>query len=234
MDRANNPNLDMLELTVSQLGELADDLVFLRGSATGVLLTDAAAPPIRMTQDVDVIAKVASLGDYYALSERLRERGLTEDSSEGAPICRWVGPGVVLDVVPTNPDILGFGNEWYQPALEAATLRILPSGKRIRMVTAPYFLVTKLAAFDGRGKGDYLMSHDIEDLVAVLDGRPEIVDEVMSADADLREHLATRFSQLLSDSLFSASVHGHLPADAISQERVAIVIDRIKAIAGAT
>lgn len=231
MDRGNNPNLEMLESALIRLGEMADDLVFLGGCATGLLLTDAAAPPIRLTQDVDVIAEVASLGDYYALSERLREKGFSEDHSEGAPICRWRGHGVLLDVMPTNPGVLGFGNEWYQPALDAAMLTTLPSGKKIRLVAAPYFLVTKLAAFDGRGQGDYLMSHDIEDIVAVLDGRPEIVEEIRSADSGLRGYLAHRFSRLLSDSRFSAAVHGHLPADSASQQRVPIVMERIKALA---
>ncbi|MHB8744477.1 MAG: hypothetical protein ACYC9L_15330 [Sulfuricaulis sp.] len=46
------------------------------------------------------------------------------------------------------------------------------------MVTAPYFLVTKLAAFDNQGKGDRATSHDMEDIVAVLDGRPEIINKV--------------------------------------------------------
>jgi len=54
------------------------------------------------------------------------------------------------------------------------------------MVLAPYFLATKLEAFDGRGKGDYLSSHDIEDIVAVLDGRPEILDELLKASKSYR------------------------------------------------
>lgn len=173
MPRERNPNLQILEMAVEQLGPLADDMVFLGGCATGLLLTDVAAPPIRATQDVDVITEVASLGDYHRLSSQLRKRGFKEDQSPDAPICRWVAADVVLDVMPTRPEILGFGNEWYQPALDAAVTVVLPSDKRIRMVTAPYFLVTKLAAFDGRGKGDYVTSHDMEDIVAVLDGRPE-------------------------------------------------------------
>ena len=80
--------------------------------------------------------------------------------------------------MPTDTIILGFGNKWYAPAAEKTDLVQLPSGKSIRMVSAPYFLITKLEAFDGRGKGDYLASHDIEDLIAVLDGRPAIIGEV--------------------------------------------------------
>lgn len=231
MHREGNPNLQILEIAVAHLGPVADDMVFLGGCATGLLLTDVAAPPIRATQDVDVITEVASLGDYHRLAGRLRKRGFQEDQSPEAPICRWVAAGVVLDVMPTRPEILGFGNEWYQPALDAAVAVELPSGKRIRMVTAPYFLVTKLAAFVSRGKGDYVTSHDMEDIVAVLDGRPEIANEVKQADEALRKHLMTRFAALLRDKNFVAALPGHLPGDAASQARAPLVVERITAIA---
>ena len=230
MHREKNPNLQILEIAVDHLGPLADDMVFGGGCATGLLLTDIAAPPIRVTRDVDVITEVASLGDYHRLSGQLRKRGFKEDQSPDAPICRWVAMGVVLDVMPTMPGILGFGNEWYQPALDAAVVVKLPSGKRIRMVTAPYFLVTKLAAFDDRGKGDYVTSHDMEDIVAVLDGRPEIVNEVQQSDAVLRRHLTTRFSTLLRDTKFVSALPGHLPGDTASQARVPLVMERISGI----
>jgi predicted nucleotidyltransferase len=230
MHRERNPNLQILEMAVEHLGPLADDMVFVGGCATGLLLTDVAAPPIRVTQDVDVITEVASLGDYHRLSGQLRKRGFKEDQSPDAPICRWVAAGVVLDVMPTRPEILGFGNAWYQPALDAAVAVELPSGKRIRMVTAPYFLVTKLAAFDGRGKGDYVTSHDMEDIVAVLDGRPEIVNEVKQVDEALRKHLMTRFATLLRDTKFVTALPGHLPGDTASQARVPLVMERITEI----
>lgn len=230
MRRERNPNLQILERAVEHLGPLAHDMVFLGGCATGLLLTDIAAPPIRVTQDVDAITEVASLGDYHRLSGQLRKRGFKEDQSPDAPICRWVAADVVLDVMPTRPEILGFGNEWYQPALDAAVAVALPSGKSIRLVTAPYFLATKLAAFDSRGRGDYVMSHDMEDIVAVLDGRPEIVNEANMADEALRKHLMTRFASLLRDTDFVAALSGHLLGDAASQARVPLVMERITEI----
>ena len=174
MQRILNPNLDILERTVDQLGELIDRLVFLGGCATGLLLSDLAAPPIRLTQDVDVITEAATWAEYNRLSELLRAKGFQEDSSEGAPICRWRVENIILDVMPTDPEILGFGSTWYQEAVEEATLLTLPSGRSIRMITAPYFIACKFAAFDGRGNNDFMMSHDIEDIVAVIDGRPEL------------------------------------------------------------
>ena len=232
MHREQNPNLQILEKAVEQLGVLSDDMVFLGGCATGLLLTDVAAPPIRVTRDVDVITEVASLGDYHRLSDRLRERGFKEDQSPDAPICRWVASGVVLDIMPTSPEILGFGNEWYGPALNAATSIELPSGRLIRMVTAPFFLATKLVAFDSRGNGDYMMSHDVEDLVAVIDGRPEIAQEVKEAGETLRRYLEERFKLLVQDARFIDALAGHLPGDAASQARVPLVLERLTAIAG--
>ena len=229
--RETNPNLTIVELAAERLGPLLSDVVFLGGCATGLLLTDNAAPPIRQTIDVDVITEVASLGAYHHLADRLRGLGFREDQSDDAPTCRWVIDGLILDVMPTHADVLGFGNAWYQPALEQAVDFELPSGRRIRMVTAPYFLATKLAAFEGRGQGDYVMSHDLEDLVAVVDGRPELGVEVQAAESELREHLASKFAALLELPAFIDALPGHLPADSASQARLPLLMARIKQLA---
>ena len=89
MARRRNPNIEILTVAVDRLGPVADEMVFLGGCATGLLITDPAAPSIRVTTDVDVITEVASLREYYQLAERLRQRGFVEDQSQGAPICRW-------------------------------------------------------------------------------------------------------------------------------------------------
>jgi hypothetical protein len=231
MPRILNPNLDILERTVVQLGELADRLVFLGGCAVGLLLTDLAAPPVRLTHDVDVITEAATLADYYRFAELLREHGFHEDSSEDAPICRWLTSNIILDVMPTDPDILGFGSHWYEEALGAAAFHELPSGKQIRMITAPYFLACKFAAFDGRGNNDFMMSHDIEDIVAILDGRPEVAEEIGQASPELRTHLARRFQELLENPDFREALPGNMPTDAASQARVPIIVQRMRAIA---
>lgn len=231
MARTQNPNLEILSLAVEQLGELADEMVFVGGCATGLLITDTAAPPIRVTRDVDAIVQVVSRADYYQLSEKLRARSFVEDTSDDAPLCRWVTESIILDVMPTDPKILGFGNKWYAPAAEKAGKVQLSSGQSIRLVTAPYFLITKLEAFDGRGGGDYLASHDMEDIIAVLDGRPAIADEVKQAEPELAKELSARFQGLLQDSRFVESVSGHMPTDETSQARVSMILKIIKELA---
>lgn len=228
MARAANPNIELTEIAVTRLGALADEMVFLGGCATGLLITDPLAPPIRATNDVDVICEVVSLLDYQRLSKRLRAQGLREDQSPEAPVCRWHAQGMKLDVMPTNPEILGFGNYWYRPAFATATQVALPSGRMIRMVSAPYFLATKLAAFDGRGQGDYVASHDLEDIVAVLDGRQEVIEEVRQSEPALREHLESRFVDLLKETRFLDALPGHMPGDTASQARVPRIIERLK------
>lgn len=232
MNRVINPNLPLLEVAVDSLGPLVEEFVFLGGCAAGLLINDAAAPPIRETIDIDVIVQVLTKAEYYSLSDRLRELGFREDTSDDAPICRWTNGSVILDVMPTNPTVLGFGNVWYQPALEHAIEINLSSGKSIHVVSSPYFLITKLEAFDGRGAGDYQMSHDIEDIVAVIDGRPIIVEEVRNSVEALRDTLAKRFQALLDNSRFVDAISGHMPTDEASQARVPIVVDRMRQMAG--
>ena len=85
MASGRNPNLDILESTVRQLGDLANELVFVEGCAAGLLLTDPAAAPVRATYDVDVIARVVSRAEYYRFTEKLKERGFREDTDDAAP-----------------------------------------------------------------------------------------------------------------------------------------------------
>jgi hypothetical protein len=132
----------------------------------------------------------------------------------------------------TNPKILGFGNQWFTPAYEASERAVLPTGKQIRLLPAPYFLATKLEAFDCRGQNDYLMSRDMEDIVTVLDGRSEIVSEIQQASDELKTYLVVWCSMLLKERDFLDALPGHLPPDAASQARSALIIDRLKAIAG--
>lgn len=212
------------------MGELADDLVFVGGCATGLLITDPAAAPVRATYDVDAIAQVLSRSEYYQFAEKLKGKGFREDAEEGAPMCRWRCENVILDVMPIDPNILGFGSDWYQKAQENAVRFVLPSGNAILLITSPFFLITKLDAFNGRGNGDYMQSHDIEDIVTVLDGRPELLDELERAGPKIKQQLALRFETLRQNTRFIDAVAGHLAPDAASQARLPRIIGRIEAI----
>lgn len=166
-----NPNLELLELAAERLQPLLAEIAFVGGCATGLLIDDPGAAPVRATNDVDVIAEIGSYAEYAVFSERLRALRFQEDTRDGAPLCRWTDDLLTLDVMPLNAQVLGFSNRWYPGALRTASRVHLPSGLAIRAISAPYFLGTKLEAFRGRGKGDYFASRDLEDFIAIVDGR---------------------------------------------------------------
>jgi hypothetical protein len=100
----------------------------------------------------------------------------------------------------------------------------------IQIVTAPYFLGTKLDAFFGRGKGDYLVSHDMEDIINLINGRVEIIEEIKNSEADLKEFIINTLKGFVDDDLFLEALPGHLLPDQASQGRRSIILERIKII----
>jgi hypothetical protein len=225
-------NLGLLRTVAIRLGPIRDRVAFLGGSVVELLITDAGTAPPRPTTDVDVVTDVTSAVEYRGrLRDELRRLGFTEDATEGAPICRWLVDGVSVDIMPTSNSILGFSNPWYASALRHATRVTLPGGPDIRVVTAPHFLATKLAAFRNRGNEDYQASHDLEDCLAVVDGRSSIAADVAAAEDDLRSHLAREVRRLLANSKFTEALAGHLPGDPGSQLRLPTLTARLEAIA---
>ena len=217
----NDPNVALLEVVAAHLGEqLRGQLVFVGGAIAGTLITDPGTPAIRATEDVDLVAQVMARADYYQLEQALRRQGFAQDMRPNAPICRWTINRVTVDVMPTLDAVLGFSNRWYPLAVQTAWELTLPSGTVIRAVTAPVFVATKLEAFEGRGGGDYLFSHDLGDVITVIDGRESFLRDVEQAPLDLRQYLAQRFSTLLGTRAFIDSLPGHLPGDAASQDRL--------------
>src|SRR5258706_11034328 len=86
-------NREQLITAAQLLRPLLGELVFVGGSVTGLLITDEAAGNPRTTFDVDAIAEITSYAEYAAFGDRLRALGFAEDTSEGAPLCRWVHLG---------------------------------------------------------------------------------------------------------------------------------------------
>jgi hypothetical protein len=91
-----------------------------------------------------LIAEISSYAAYADFSERLRRCGFREDTSEGAPICRWRQKKTILEVMPLDEKILGFSNRWYKPALDSSLVHKLGPDLPVRVVTGVYFSATKL------------------------------------------------------------------------------------------
>lgn len=226
-----DPNLAKVELIAHVLGPLRDELVLVGGCAAGLLMTDPGAAPARVTYDVDLLVEVAALIRYHQMEAEFTKRGFQRDMTAEAPICRWRYHDLAVDLMPTDPGILGFSNRWYPMAVTTAEERILPSGLVIRLISAPLFVATKFEAFADRGNQDMLTSHDLEDITNVIEGRPELPDEIISLSGELRVYLADKCAALLAMPDFMNFLPGILSQDETLAERVATVAERLNQIA---
>ncbi len=226
----------MLRRVALALGpELAQETAFVGGCTVGLMLTDPVAlEAVRFTEDVDVIIHVLGPGKWYQFEKMLAARGFRSSPLDEV-ICRKrlrddQGVDLVVDFMPDDPAILGFGNRWYAAALRDAEDRILDDGVAIRVVTPPYFLGTKLEAWQGRGNNDPLASRDVEDILSVVDGRPALYDEVAGAEAALRLAIAEGVAGLLGHRDFTYVVQS---AAGNNRQREALLFQRLDALAAA-
>jgi predicted nucleotidyltransferase len=225
-------NLIAISKVADRLGDLADRVVFIGGATLELLAPDPGGAPPRITKDVDVVVEVSSSLDYLSrLAADLTQRGFRQ--LLGAPIFRWTLDETTVDFLPTRTEILGFSDRWYPEAFTHAVDHFLPDGRRIRLVTTPYFLAMKLDAYNDRGHGDYAASHDMEDVIAVIDNRPTIEDELRTAPSDVRRFVAEELARHLTQPAFVEALPGYLPGDTASQARVSPLrarLGRIKAM----
>ena len=227
--RADDPNIAIVEKITLALGELTESLVLVGGCAAGLLITDTAQASVRATNDVDLIVEIIGHHDYYKLTNLLRAKGFQEVPEV---ICRWHYQGTKLDLMPADPKILGFSNPWYDEALRSATRMTLPSGRVIRIIAAPVLIATKLVAFQQRGEGNFQVSHDLEDIISVVDGRAELLEEFAVASNEIRDYLDDEIGVLLGTPAFFDSISAHLRPDSASQARLSLVISRLRILAG--
>ena len=222
-----DPNLALLHAMALALGPLCERLVFVGGCATGLLLTNPAAAGVRPTEDVDAIVEVATLAGYHALHPLLAKRGFRQTMEDNTPPFRWFWKRLQLDLVPVDAHVLGFANRWYRPGFAAAVATELAPGVTLRHLDAPHFLATKFEAYNDRGGRDVYLSHDLEDIVTVIDGRAELADELLRAEPALRDHVIEQAQALLlHPELLNA-----LPGIVAQPIRAGIVLERLQRIA---
>lgn len=227
-------SFELLEHSAQTLEPVLSEVVFLGGASIVLWITDPAAPAPRPTKDVDVVVEVTSRTAFHAFEERLRSLGFNEDQEDGI-ICRWRhrDSDLILDAMPADASILGFENRWQGASIPHAVERALPSGARIRAAPPPYLLATKIEAFKGRGRDDFLGSRDFGDVIALIDGREELPGEVQASDPDVRAYLASELSRLSAHGRFREGISGALRADFASQARAeAVVLPRIEQLIG--
>lgn len=218
----------MLETVAEALGtDLRERLVFVGGCTTALFITDEVTiEGVRATDDVDLIVDLTGYAAWAELQAQLRRRGFTE-ASDDPVICRMRLGSLKVDFMPDDPAILGFGNRWYAKGIGTAVTCRLTETLDIRRLTPELFIATKLEAYLGRGDGDLLGSRDLEDILLIVDGREELMDEVRRADADIQHFIAEHFRALLADRDFDHFLDGNIRGP---DGRAAIVRARLVAL----
>lgn len=78
-------NLELLAEAAGLLKPLLDELVFVGGSTTALLITDKAAAEVRPTYDVDAIAEISSYAAYAEFSNGFAGVALRRIPAKGLP-----------------------------------------------------------------------------------------------------------------------------------------------------
>jgi len=203
------------------------EYVLVGGAVLPLLLTDQIVSA-RPTHDVDVVVRVETTVEYHNLQKWLRNNGFAH--VEDGPICRWETKGKLVDVMPTDKDVLGFSNRWNETALESAQTHKLTDDLSIPVIAPPTFIASKQEAFRNRGESNFYGSTDLEDIITILDGRPEVVDELKSASKPLQSYVAGVFEDWCKRREFQSALPGHLQHASSSSGRVAVIEERIERI----
>lgn len=193
------------------------DFAFLGGSVLSLLVNDSTADAIRVTKDIDIIAGVRTRKEFHGEERELESRGFIHDTSEDAPICRWKADGVVVDVLPVREEVLGWKSQWFEEALLAAK-KMDVGGVSVKVISAPYFVLLKLEAFEDRGKGDFLLSTDFEDVICLFNGRSGLVQEIKES-GQIAIVIAEKFDRYLKSRDMEDAITGFLQTESNPDER---------------
>ncbi|MDP1845880.1 MAG: hypothetical protein Q8L09_03965 [Candidatus Moranbacteria bacterium] len=223
--------IELLEEVAGVLERANVDGTFTGGAVLPLYLEPAVAAELRPTFDIDVIVRAGTYAEYQAQCRPLVGEGFAPGQEEGDTMCRFRRAGVVLDVMPTPYTGVGTDNPWFPLAVETAVLAELPGGRRIRIVSAPLYLATKIAAFNGRGGGDHFGSKDMEDIVALLDGRVALGEECHQGEGTVAAFVQSWATTLLAREDLRDVLAAHVSRSG-GADRWRVVLERVLRIAG--
>lgn len=198
-----------IEIVATALRALGQPVVFVGGATVELYGDPMLAPEARPTDDVDVVVELAGYGGYAELTERLIALNCYPDA-DSKVICRYQIQGIVVDVMPTHPDVLGFSNRWYPEGFRTAFEYHLDEKTTILLFTPTYFIASKMEAFAQRGSTDFRTSTDFEDIVYVLDNCADLLNRLEEGSEEVIAYLKEKFIDLLNHPDIYEGIYCHL------------------------
>ncbi|MGU9962258.1 MAG: hypothetical protein ACNYPF_04530 [Candidatus Puniceispirillales bacterium WSBS_2018_MAG_OTU23] len=220
--------LEMLETVAEALGsDLRNKMVFIGGCTTAIFITDQVVlDDVRATDDVDLIVDLAGYAEWAKLQKQLRKNGFSDPLTSDFIYRMQLGE-LKVDFMPDDEKALGFSNRWYRKGIETAVLHHLTPDLNIKHLSSALFIAMKLDAYLGRGHGDIRTSHDMEDILLLVDGREELLAEIKLADPSVRGFIAEEFKNLQKNPEFDELLDGNIRGP---EGRIDIVRERFSAI----
>ncbi len=220
----HHTNLIRLRAVAIALSELNEKVVFVGGATVSLYATDSAAAEPRPTEDIDVVIEVATYAEFSnQIDERLRQLGFANDIESGI-ICRYRIQGLIVDVMPTDSDVLGFSNRWYKDGVRQSIVYRLDEQQSIRIFSAPYFIATKLEAFNSFRHGqDPRTNSDFEDIVYLFDNRNELMHEIIQSPDTIQSFLQAEINKLLVDPNVDENIYAQLEPSTASRRTQRII-----------
>lgn len=212
----NKQHIEGIQIVAQGLGSLLQDVVFVGGAVAEFYATGPGSEEARISDDIDCVIEISSRKDYHDLERLLESKGFQHDTTAGAPICRWQYQQVLIDIMPTNDEILGFSNKWYVTGIENKVAHLLPNGKKIYIFPPEIYLASKLEAFNHRGGNDLRQSHDFEDIIFILDNNPDILTVLSNSSEQVKEYLKSQFQILTARNDILEGIECALPYSAES------------------
>lgn len=219
-------NIAVVAEIATALKEVKEHMVFVGGAVVSLYTDDPAADEIRPTKDVDLTLNIINLSHWEKLQDQLMKLNFSPDPF-GESICSYKYKDISVDIMASDDGPLGPANRWYKVGFE--NLWIAKANmEEIKILSAPCFLATKFEAFNSRGS-DYRTSHDIEDVIYVIDNRTTIVEEIAICDHRIKSFLKSEIQKIKTKGLLTEVLLAHIHP-LIIEERLALVEEKINQI----
>ncbi len=219
-------NIAVVAEVAEALLDIKEQMVFVGGAVVSLYTDDPAADEIRPTQDIDMTLHIVNIGHWVKVQEQLAALGFHPDPF-GHAICSYKYKDIPVDIMATEDGPLGPANRWYKIGFKNLWTA-KAKDKEIKILSAPCYLATKFEAFNDRGS-DFRTSHDIEDIIYVLDNRIGIVEEIQKDDYRIATFIKDQFQKIISKGMMQEVLIAHIHP-LMLEERLPIVEEKINQI----
>ena len=223
-------SLDSVAIVAKKLGPLNEKVVYVGGAVAELYIDDQGGTEVRETEDVDCVVNVVTQTELAIFHDKLRKQGFSEDS-DSKVICRWKIGDIKVDVMSQHDSSFGPSNKWYQEGMSILEQRVIASGVKISVFPLPVFLATKFEAHFSRGGKDLRSdSHDLEDIVIVLDGSLDPMPKIKAASSEVKKFLSQSIRKLQKNSTYGEMVDSLLREGPKRVERVRNLLAEIASL----